>query len=122
MRIGAGTVPTQRPGLITGTVKRCNPLCVNVDGRELGPLASTLAPGQLTPGQTVLLTRLEDQSTLVVVGVLGGTAIPPAGGVTGETNLHVQPNNPGMTSPGLWVQTGLGASGNDLAIWVETGG
>lgn len=29
--------------------------------------------------------------------------------------------DPGLTTPGLWVQTGLGTNGDQFTIWVEDG-
>lgn len=40
--------------------------------------------------------------------------------VGGSGNLFVQPTNPGMTEPGLWIQTEIGAD-NDMTFWVEDG-
>ena len=42
-------------------------------------------------------------------------------GIPGPQNLHVGPVQPIFTQPGLWVQTGLGVSGNDFTIWIEDG-
>lgn len=123
-RAGQRTSPAQRAGVIAGVVKSCNPLCVRIGDRELGPLTSLVATSALTVGKAVILARLEDDpATLVVVGVVGG---PPAAaavaGGGGSPDLFVQHDNPGMTSPGMWIQTGLGASGADMTIWVETEG
>lgn len=41
----------------------------------------------------------------------------PAGGGGGATNMFVQTTNPGMTEPGLWIDT----SGGNLSFWVEDG-
>lgn len=40
---------------------------------------------------------------------------------SGEQNLYVQSTDPGLTIPGLWIQTGLGSDGNDMTFWVEDG-
>lgn len=33
----------------------------------------------------------------------------------------VSPTNPGLTAPGIWIQTGLGADGTDWTLWFEDG-
>lgn len=43
-------------------------------------------------------------------------------GKDGADNLFVQPDNPNMTIPGLWIQTGLGPDGLGITFWVEDGG
>ena len=45
---------------------------------------------------------------------------------SGTQNVFVQPTQPsagqlGTGHPGLWIQTGLGASGSDMTFWVEDG-
>lgn len=41
---------------------------------------------------------------------------------TADTSvLKVQATNPGLTGPGLWMQTGLGASGTGVTFWIEDG-
>jgi hypothetical protein len=39
-------------------------------------------------------------------------------GPAGPQNLFVQATDPGMTSPGLWIQTG---PGGEISFWVEDG-
>ncbi len=36
-------------------------------------------------------------------------------------NLYVQNTNPGLTVPGLWIQTGLAPAGAGMTFWVEDG-
>jgi len=40
---------------------------------------------------------------------------------TSSTNLYVQSSNPGIKTPHLWIQTGLGPHGNGMTFWVEDG-
>ena len=42
-------------------------------------------------------------------------------GIGSDTPLFIQSSNPGHSSPHLWIQTGLGAGGNDMTFWVEDG-
>lgn len=35
--------------------------------------------------------------------------------------LKIQPTNPLFRVPGMWVQTGLGPTGEDMTIWIEDG-
>lgn len=44
-----------------------------------------------------------------------GTWSTPAG--TSGASVFVQDTNPGMTDPGLWIDT----SGGNLTFWIETG-
>lgn len=78
---------------------------------------------------------LETGGTQVTVEVVGGPTITTVEGQTiviqpeptqiiqmaGNTNFYVGPTNPGLTEGGMWVQTGLGDSGNDFTIWIEDG-
>lgn len=70
---------------------------------------------QILPGQTTDLT-------LAAPVTFSGGVITTRGpqGVPGPSNLVVGPTNT-LTMPGLWVQTGLGASGNDFTLWIEDG-
>jgi len=43
------------------------------------------------------------------------------GAATSLTNFSVGPNNPSLTGPGLWIQTGLGDDGTGVTFWVEDG-
>lgn len=38
-----------------------------------------------------------------------------------STNFVVSSANPGLTNPGLWVQTGLGSDGTGVTFWIEDG-
>lgn len=38
-----------------------------------------------------------------------------------STNFAVSAVNPGLTNPGLWVQTGLGSDGTGVTFWIEDG-
>lgn len=45
---------------------------------------------------------------------------PGPQGIPGPQRMFIQPNNPSMTSPGLWIQTQQG-SGNGITFWIEDG-
>lgn len=45
-------------------------------------------------------------------------AVAAAGGVT---QVYVQNTDPGMTGPGIWIQTGLAPSGAGFTFWFEDG-
>ena len=61
--------------------------------------------------------------------------LPLRRGGTGATNLEtaranlgilgvpifIQHNNPGSSHPHLWIQTGLGAKGTGMTVWIEDG-
>jgi hypothetical protein len=47
--------------------------------------------------------------------------VPGIQGPAGNTNVFVQPTDPIMTEPGLWIQTGLGTDGTGITLWVEDG-
>lgn len=38
-------------------------------------------------------------------------------------NVAISPTSPGygVGNPGLWIQTGLGTSGEDFTMWIEDG-
>ena len=40
--------------------------------------------------------------------------------INNSKNVFIQNNNPNMTNPGMWIQTGLG-TGSDFTIWIEDG-
>lgn len=41
---------------------------------------------------------------------------------TADTDvLRVQPTDPVLTGPGLWIQTGLGSTGTGITFWIEDG-
>lgn len=53
-------------------------------------------------------------------GVQGPTG---AQGIPGEQSLYVQATQPtGLTRDYLWVQTGLGPTGDDWTLWFEDNG
>lgn len=58
--------------------------------------------------------------TLVDFPVEVETGFAPNGPFFGIP-LYVQGSDPGMTYPGLWVQTGLGPDGSDYTFWIEDG-
>lgn len=74
------------------------------------------------PGATPKLVTVSVAREVSVVisggrGPKGETGDSGSGGV----GLFVQPADPGLTEPGLWMQTGLGAGGTDMTLWVEDG-
>lgn len=58
-------------------------------------------------------------------GGTGATTIEGAranlGLTTSGGNVYIQPNNPGSSTPHLWIQTGLGPHGTGMTFWVEDG-
>jgi hypothetical protein len=46
--------------------------------------------------------------------------VPDADPAPAAPNFVVSPTNPGLAQ-GMWVQTGLGPTGQDYTIWIETG-
>lgn len=66
------------------------------------------------------------QKTLLTSqGGTGATTISQArtnlGIPAGSQSIFIQDNKPGGSRPHLWIQTGLGASGNDMTFWIEDG-
>ena len=53
-------------------------------------------------------------------GVQGPQGIQGVQGEAGPQNLFVQADDPVMTGPGLWIQTGLG-DGDEVTFWIEDG-
>ena len=47
--------------------------------------------------------------------------VPDANPVAATANFVVSATQPSFSGPGLWVETGLGESGEDYTIWIETG-
>jgi hypothetical protein len=69
---------------------------------------------------TVLVQAPGPQGAQGLQGIQGIQGTQGIQGVPGPANLVVSPTNPGLTQPGLWVQTGLG-SGTDMTFWIEDG-
>lgn len=46
---------------------------------------------------------------------------PTDGVVAAPVNFHVGPNNPGMSAPGMWVQTQTGPNAKGVTFWIEDG-
>lgn len=59
--------------------------------------------------------------TAIEVTTIGERGPQGVQGEPGPQNLFVQPNDPAMAQPGVWVQTGLGPAGNDWTMWIEDG-
>jgi hypothetical protein len=57
-------------------------------------------------------TLVEVEATHIQVEVSGGFS---------QQNMWVGPVRPEFSAPGLWVETGLGANGDDFTIWIEDG-
>lgn len=88
-----------------------------VNGVNHGTIYFSLPGGthvDLTQVSTVPISTGE----AVTIGPKGDTG---ATGPAGPANLVVSPTNPGLTQPGLWVQTGMGASGTGITFWIEDG-
>ncbi len=66
---------------------------------------------------------VEGETIEVVGGPPGPKGDPGLQGDPGPVfqNVFVQPTNPGLVTQGIWVQTGLGMSGDDMTFWVEDG-
>lgn len=58
------------------------------------------------------------QGATGAIGPQGPQGIQGVQGPKGDTGVYVGPNDPGMTSAGLWVQT---FSNGDYTIWIEDG-
>lgn len=56
-----------------------------------------------------------------VLTIQGDGSVAPALPSAGPQNLYVQPNNPGMAVPGLWIQTNVGGDPDAMTFWVEDG-
>jgi hypothetical protein len=55
-------------------------------------------------------------------GVLNGGQGPQGlPGAPGNTNVVVSATDPGLTEAGLWIQTGLGPTGDGISFWLEDG-
>ncbi len=66
-----------------------------------------------------LTTGVVDLAVVTPVASSGGT--PVIVGPPGPANLVISPTDPGLTIPGMWIQTGLGDNGDDFSIWIEDG-
>ena len=44
-----------------------------------------------------------------------------AGPVTVNPNFVIAPNDPNLVTPGMWVQTQVGPTGQDVTFWIEDG-
>lgn len=51
-------------------------------------------------------------------GIQGVQGVQGVQGAAGPANLKVQATDPGLTSPGMWVQT---YGNGDIALWIEDG-
>lgn len=105
-------------GALLGRVTRVAPLMVTVTGREYGPLIGAGTAFQVDDCVALLPVEGDDADRYIAVSLEQAPGAPPS---SGDTNVFVQSSDPGLTSPGIWVQTGMGAGGADMTIWVETG-
>jgi hypothetical protein len=48
-----------------------------------------------------------------------GDTLEGSGG--GATQVYVQDTNPSMTTPGIWIETGVGPGGTGFTFWFEDG-
>lgn len=60
-------------------------------------------PGGNTPLSAARLNHMEDGIEAASLGIV------------------VADDDPELTEPGIWVQTGLGADGSDFTFWIEDG-
>jgi hypothetical protein len=70
-----------------------------------------------------IIVDVVDDEPITVIELVekGDKGDPGTGGGGGGGNLVVSATDPGLTEPGLWIQTGLGAGGTDMTFWVEDG-
>lgn len=62
-----------------------------------------------------------ESPVLFEVAIPGLQGPPGVAGAPGQNATIVSTTNPGLTAPGLWVQTGLGTDGTGITFWVEDG-
>ena len=98
------TTPNIDPGLLAVYAKS--------DG-HLYSLGDTGAEGRHPP----IATGLMGPSSPKTGALWLATGVGP---VSTPGNFSVGPEDPLLTTAGMWVQTGLGA-GNDFTIWIEDG-
>jgi len=88
----------------------------------LSDIAVVEVEGALTltlSGAVEIVAVIEDLHPVEVVFV-AEQGLSGSGGTGGGGNLVVSATDPGLTEPGLWIQTGLG-DGSDMTFWVEDG-
>lgn len=94
-------------------------------------VAMSLGSLEVTEDAAALVTVTEDAPAVVQPVVdsppeiielvtAGPEGVPGLPGPAGPANLVVGPINT-LTEPGIWVQTGLGLTGNDWTLWIEDG-
>lgn len=79
------------------------------------PAAFTLDDG------ITLEINLQDPAPLVLSTPTAPAIEVRVPGPQGPGNLSVGPVNTLSAGPGLWIQTGLGATGEDFTFWIEDG-
>lgn len=89
------------PAQVTATVARGRP------GEPGQPGIGVPAGG--TTGQVLTKTSGADYAT-------GWANV-----TSGAQQVYVQPTNPNMTEPGIWIQTGLAPGGTGFTFWFEDG-
>lgn len=71
-----------------------------------------------TFGVTVQAPAARQVVQVSAPGPQGQRGLPGAGNAT---LVIVSPTDPALTDPGLWIQTDLGPTGDDMTFWVEDG-
>lgn len=77
--------------------------------------------GEVVLGESTQFDVVVSESEVGPTGPQGSAGRDGADGEAGPQNLFVQPLDPAMTGPGLWIHTGLGLGGDDVTFWVEDG-
>lgn len=63
---------------------------------------------------------VQQESDLYVVNTSPSNIVDVGNGLP-QQNLYVGKDQPLFSGPGIWIQTGLGANGDDFTFWIETG-
>lgn len=91
-----------------------------IEGRDAGIWGKVL-------NEFLSVEHNPDGTQKILAVAKGGTGAADASaaranlGISSNIPLYIQNSNPGGSSPHLWIQTGLGDSGNDMTFWVEDG-
>lgn len=75
---------------------------------------------QISEPEAITVEIVDDDPIDVIELVEKGDKGEPGDGGSGGGNLIVSATDPGLTVPGLWIQTGLG-DGSEMTFWVEDG-
>jgi hypothetical protein len=85
----------------------------------------TLAPGYYwvdRKGGPSRLVLLDHDARLDQLASLSPETLESDGAQqAGPGGIVASATNPGLTTPGIWLQTGLGEDGTDFTLWIEDG-